>query len=50
MDEKLLGRISDASSEENYSSFPDGYQKGKTKYVIITGSVISGIWGSFCAG
>jgi len=43
MDEKLLGRISDASSEENYSSFPDGYQKGKTKYVIITGSVISGI-------
>src|SRR3989344_8297362 len=43
MDEKLLGKISDSSSEENYSSFPDGYVIGKTKYVIITGSVISGI-------
>src|SRR3989344_3830171 len=43
MDEKLLGKISDSSSEENYSSFPEGYEIGKTKYVIITGSVISGI-------
>lgn len=43
MDEKFLGYISDKSSEEKYSSFPDGYKIGKTKYVIITGSVISGI-------
>ncbi|HZX20078.1 MAG TPA: CTP synthase [archaeon] len=43
MDEKFLGRITDSSSEEKYSSFPEGYKIGKTKYVIITGSVISGI-------
>ncbi len=43
MDEKFLGKISDKSSEENFSAIPDGYKKGKTKYVIITGSVISGI-------
>lgn len=43
MNEQLLGRIADKSSEENYSSFPEGYRPGKTKYVIITGSVISGI-------
>ncbi|MEM4327012.1 MAG: hypothetical protein QXZ13_02490, partial [Candidatus Diapherotrites archaeon] len=43
MDEKLLGMIADKSSEENFSSFPEGYVKGRTKYVIITGSVISGI-------
>lgn len=43
MDEKFLASISDKSSEENFSSFPKGYVKGKTKYVIITGSVMSGI-------
>ncbi|MEK6957873.1 MAG: CTP synthase [archaeon] len=43
MDEKFLGKISDKSSEENFSAIPGGYKKGKTKYVIITGSVISGI-------
>src|SRR3989344_2766779 len=43
MDEKFLGKISDKSSEENFSAFPEGYKKGKTKYVFITGSVISGI-------
>ncbi|MCR4335198.1 MAG: CTP synthase [archaeon] len=43
MDEKFLGQMADKSSEEQYSPFPEGYKIGKTKYVIITGSVISGI-------
>ena len=43
MDEKLLGKIADHSSEEHYKPFPEGYKIGRTKYVIITGSVISGI-------
>jgi len=43
MDEKFLGKLSDKSSEEQYSPFPEGYKIGQTKYVIITGSVISGI-------
>ena len=28
---------------EYYLSFPDGYQPGKTKYIIVTGSVMSGV-------
>lgn len=28
---------------EFYSDFPDGYKPGKTKYIIVTGSVISGV-------
>ncbi|MBS3053369.1 MAG: CTP synthase (glutamine hydrolyzing) [Candidatus Aenigmarchaeota archaeon] len=28
---------------ESYSPFPEGYVKGKTKYVIVTGSVMSGV-------
>jgi len=43
MDEKFLGQISDKSSKENFSAFPEGYENGRTKFVIITGSVISGI-------
>ena len=43
MDESFLGKIADRSSSENYSPFPKGYVKGKAKFVIITGSVISGI-------
>src|SRR3989344_4535926 len=43
MDEKFLAKITDKSSEENFSAYPEGYVKGKTKYVIITGSVMSGI-------
>ena len=36
--------------QENYSSFPKGYQVGKTKYVVITGSVMSGVGkGTFSA-
>ncbi len=35
---------SDSSVEhEFYSSFPKNYQIGKTKYIIITGSVMSGV-------
>ncbi len=35
---------------ESYSSFPGGYEVGKTKYVVITGSVISGVGkGTFSA-
>ncbi len=34
---------------ESYSSVPDGYQAGKTKYIIVTGSVMSGVGkGTFC--
>jgi len=43
LDEKFLAEISDKSSEENFSSVPAGYVPGKTRYVIITGSVMSGI-------
>ncbi len=36
--------------QEGYSSFPNGYDIGKTKYVVITGSVISGVGkGTFSA-
>lgn len=38
---KSVSKKSDDS--EFFSSFPKGYQKGKTKYVIITGTVISGV-------
>ena len=43
MDEKFLAQISDKSSTERFSDMPPDYVKGKTKYVIITGSVMSGI-------
>ncbi|NIA17120.1 MAG: CTP synthase [Planctomycetes bacterium] len=40
----LLASISDASAEsEFFSPLPDGYQKGKTKYVIVVGTVMSGL-------
>jgi len=29
--------------EEFYTSFPKDYKKGKTKYIIVTGSVMSGV-------
>lgn len=35
--------VSEKSVEESYVLFPTNYQKGKTKYIIITGSVISGV-------
>jgi CTP synthase len=36
-----LAKKSDSS--EFYNNLPKGYKKGKTKYIIITGSVISGV-------
>jgi CTP synthase len=35
--------VSDQSKSEFYSSFPEDYKVGKTKYIIITGSVMSGV-------
>jgi len=32
-----------SGEEESFISFPDGYVIGKTKYVIVTGSVMSGV-------
>ncbi len=34
---------SKTQEHEFYSNTPDGYEKGKTKYVVVTGSVISGV-------
>ena len=40
----LLASISEASAEsEFFSPIPKGYEKGKTKYVIVTGTVMSGL-------
>ena len=41
MHEKTVSERS--AEEESFISFPDGYQKGKTKYIIVTGSVMSGV-------
>jgi len=38
---KAVSKKSDDS--EFFSSFPKGYQKGKAKYIIVTGTVISGV-------
>jgi CTP synthase len=38
---KAVAKKTDES--EFFSSFPKGYQKGRTKYIIITGTVISGV-------
>lgn len=32
-----------SGEEESFISFPDGYVIGKTKYIIVTGSVMSGV-------
>ena len=40
----LLAGLSDVSTEsEFFSPFPQGYQKGKTRYIIIMGTVMSGL-------
>jgi len=40
----LLARLSDVSTETEYfSPIPDGYRKGKTRYVIVMGTVMSGL-------
>jgi len=41
---KLLSSVSDVSTETEYfSPIPDGYKKGKTRYVIVIGTVMSGL-------
>ncbi|MBU0661858.1 CTP synthase [Candidatus Micrarchaeota archaeon] len=39
----VIEKIAAATTEEFYTPIPKGYKPGKTKYVITTGSVISGI-------
>jgi CTP synthase len=39
----LLENIANISSTEFYTPVPKGYKAGRTKYLIITGSVMSGI-------
>ena len=42
--ENILASISNASSDtEFFSPVPDGYVRGKTKYVIVLGTVMSGL-------
>lgn len=41
---ELLAKVSDVSTETEYfSPIPTGYKKGKAKYVIVTGTVMSGL-------
>jgi len=41
---ELLAKVSDVSTETEYfSPIPAGYVKGKTKYVIVMGTVMSGL-------
>jgi len=39
----ILSSIASTSSGEFYTPLPKGYKAGKTKYVVVTGSVISGV-------
>ena len=39
----VLQKIINTSSDEFYTPVPKGYKAGKTKYVVVTGSVMSGI-------
>ncbi|MCX6799105.1 MAG: CTP synthase [Candidatus Diapherotrites archaeon] len=41
--EEILGKIIATSGDEFYTPMPKDYKPGKTKYVVVTGSVISGI-------
>lgn len=41
---ELLAKVSGVSTDNEYFlPLPKGYQKGKTKYVIVTGTVMSGL-------
>ncbi len=43
-DNNLLASVSDVSTDsEFFSPVPKGYQKGKTKYVFVVGTVMSGL-------
>jgi len=39
----ILKKIASTSGGEFYTPLPKGYKPGKTKYVVVTGSVISGV-------
>ncbi|MAF99281.1 MAG: CTP synthetase [Nanoarchaeota archaeon] len=44
MHNDILDEVAHKTEEnEFYSPLPDGYQKGKTKYVIVSGTVMSGL-------
>jgi CTP synthase len=43
MGDEIIRRAANMRSDEFYSPLPENYIPGKTKYVVITGSVISGI-------
>lgn len=41
---EIVDKVASKTDEhEFFSSIPKGYRKGKTKYIVITGSVISGV-------
>ncbi len=40
---ELLAATRDAAASEFYSPVPDGYRKGRTKYVVVLGTVMSGL-------
>ena len=40
---KKLQSMKSTSSAESYNLFPKGYAIGKTKYIIVAGSVMSGV-------
>jgi len=41
---EMLARVGDASADTEYfSPIPKGYRKGKTRYVIVMGTVMSGL-------
>jgi len=40
---EILKSISSKSSDEFYTPFPEDYKIGKTKYIIVAGSVMSGV-------
>ncbi len=40
---EILGKLADKSSEEFYTPIPEGYESGKTKYIVVAGSVMSGV-------
>lgn len=40
--ENILKSVSSKSSSEFYTPIPKGYKRGRTKYVVVAGSVISG--------
>jgi CTP synthase len=40
---ELLASTRDAAASEFYSPVPEGYRKGRTKYVVVLGTVMSGL-------